>query len=302
MRKIGLLLVLCVPLAFSQQASQPAPARATTNVENHVAAPSYSDMYCSGFITKQGFTAGNYVIGGAESPNQTQFYQGNYVFLEGGGYSDGTRLSVVRALRDANRSTAFVGQAAAIAELGQPYAELGTLRVTAMRGKTAVAVVEFSCAPIVAGDLVTPFQEKAPVAYRPKTAFDHFPAGPGSVTARIVMAKDFDYVLGASQKVYLSAGADKGVKVGDYFRAVRNYDPAKMDYVESLSLKVPQSEETQKYTTAVPKTRYAELPKRALAEMIVLDVTPTSSTAMITYAVESVIVGDTVELEGGTQQ
>ena len=174
--------------------------------------------------------------------------------------------------------------------------------MTAIRGKVAIAVVEFSCSTMVAGDFVVPFQEKPPLAYRPKTAFERFPAGQGSVTARIVMAKDFDFLVGTSHKVYLSAGADKGVKVGDYFRAVRNYDPARVGEVEALSMKVQQSEETQKNDMSLRKEKYVELPQRALAEMIVLNVTPTSSTAMITYALESVTVGDLVELEGGAQQ
>ena len=90
--------------------------------------------------------------------------------------------------------------------------------------------------------------------------------------------------------------------MGDYFRAVRNYDPARVGEVEALSMKVQQSEETQKNDMSLRKEKYVELPQRALAEMIVLNVTPTSSTAMITYALESVTVGDLVELEGGAQQ
>jgi hypothetical protein len=302
MRKLALLLVLCAPLAFSQQEAGTAPARGRTNLVERVQAPSYSDMYCSGFITKQAQPGDSYVIAGAESPNQTQFSQGNTVFLEGGSYQEGSRLSVIRELRDPNRSRAFPAQAAAIADVGIPYAELGRLRVTAIRGKTAIAVIEFSCAPIVAGDIVSPFQEKPPVVFRPKTAFERFPASAGSVSGRVVMAKDFDYVVGTGQKVYISAGADKGVKVGDYFRAVRNYDPLKVGEVETLSYKVTQSEETQKYGTPVTKGKYAELPKRALAEMIVINVTPTTSTAMITFSVENVTVGDDVELEGGGGQ
>ena len=184
--------------------------------------------------------------------------------------------------------------------MGQPYAELGRLRVTAIREKTAIAQVEYSCSPIVAGDIVVPFQERAPVTYRANAVLERFPAAAGSATARIVMAKDFDYIVGTGQKVYISAGADKGVKVGDYFRAVRNYDPSSMDDVGVLSYKVPQSEETQKSHTAITREKYAELPRRALAEMIVLNVTPTSATAMITFAFESVTVGDAVELEGGS--
>ncbi len=301
MKRVALLLALCAPLAFAQQVAQSVPERGSTNLVERAQGPSYSDMYCAGFISKQDYGKGNYVVGGAESPNQTQFSWNDIVFLEGSGYTEGARLSVIRELRDPNRSRAFYGQSAAISALGQPYAELGRLRVTAIRGKTAIAQVEFSCAPIVAGDLAVPFQEKPPLSFRPKATFDRFPAAAGSVTARIVMAKDFDYVLGTGHKVYISAGADKGVKVGDYFRSVRTYDPAKMDQVDALSLKVPQSEETQKYRQAIPKEKYAELPKHATAEMIVVNVTPTSSTAMITFSVENVTVGDTVELEGGSQ-
>jgi outer membrane protein OmpA-like peptidoglycan-associated protein len=292
MKTVALLLALCAPLAFSQR-----EAPATTNLAERVQAPSYADMYCSGFITNQSQGKDSRVMAGAESPDQTQFHQGDIVFLVGNGLQEGYRLSVIRELRDPNRSLAFAGQPAAISALGQPYAELGRLRVTAIRQKIAIARIEYSCSPIVAGDLIVPFQEKAPVAYRANTALERFPATEGSVTARIVMAKDFDYVLGTGQKVYLSAGADKGVKVGDYFRAVRTYDPSYRKDVGALSYKVPQSEETQKSKTATTAGEYAELPRRTLAEMIVLNVTPTSSTAMITYALESVEVGDAAELE-----
>ena len=297
MRTIALLLVLSAPLALAQQA---APARATNGTER-VQAPSYADMYCSGFISNTSYGKGSYVLAGAESPHQTQFKQGDTVFLEGAGLQEGYRLAVIRELRDPNRSQAYVGQVGAISALGQPYAELGRLRVTAIRDKITIAEVEYSCAPIVAGDIVVPFQEKPPLTYRRTMNLERFPTAAGGVRARIVMAKDFDYIVGTGQKVYLSAGADKGVKVGDYFRAVRGYDPLTLDNVAALSYKVRQSEETQKTDTAIRGEKYAELPRRALAEMIVLSVTPTSSTAMITFAVESVEVGDVVELEGGAK-
>jgi hypothetical protein len=170
--------------------------------------------------------------------------------------------------------------------------------VTTIRGKNAVAEVEFSCSVIVPGDLVTPFQEKSPVTYRPASTSNRFPASEGSVNARIVMAKDFDTVLGTGAKVYIDAGADKGIKPGDYFRAVRGYDPAKIDRVEALSYKVAQTEDSQKTPARIPGAEYAGLPKRALGELIVLNVTPTASTAMVTKSLESINVGDTVELEG----
>lgn len=301
MKRAALLLALCASVGFAQQPGPPAPVRiGTTNVAPRVQAPTYADMYCSGFISKQEFTRSNHIVAGAESPHQTQFNQGSIVYLEGTAYAEGARFSVLRALHDLNRSPAFAGQMAAVSQLGQLYAELGRVRVMAIRGKTAVAQVEHTCSEIGVGDIVVPFQEKTPVAYR-DVPFDMFPAAPGRVSARIVMAKEFDWVVGTGEKVYLSAGADKGVKVGDYFRALRTYDPAKMDTSEALSFHAPQTDDTQQHKVSVPKSKYAELPKRAVAQMIVLNVTPTSSTAMITYALDIVNVGDMVELEGGAQ-
>jgi hypothetical protein len=296
MKRVALLVVFCTAMALAQQAP-PAPA---DNLVERPQAPTYSDLYCSGFITKQEIGRGNYLIGGLNTPNQTQFAQGDTVFLEGSGYEQGARYSLLREVQDPNRMQMFPGQRMAIVEAGQPYADLGRVRVTAVRGATAIALVEFSCSAIVAGDLVVPFQEKPPLAYRPKAEFDRFPAV-GSVAARIVMARDFDAVAATGQKVYVNAGADKGVKVGDYFRVVRGYDPAKIDQTDALSYKIPYSEEAQKNVPRVPKTRFAELPRRAIAEGIVLNVTPTASTVMITLALEGVTVGDTVELEAPRQ-
>ena len=43
----------------------------------------------------------------------------------------------------------------------------------------------------------------------------------GKASGRIVLAKDFDLLLGNGSKIYMNVGANQGVKVGDYFRAVR---------------------------------------------------------------------------------
>lgn len=302
MKRLCLLFLVLTAVAFAQEQAAPtAPAQRTSNLVERVAAPTYSDLNCAGFISKDTYNRANYLVAGLEAPHATQFGQGDTVYLEGGGYAEGERYSIIRELRDPNRNPAFYGQGAAIAALGQPYQELGRVRVNGMRGKIAIATVEFSCTAMVAGDLVVPFVEKQAVQYR-NTGFERFPVDSGSVTARIVMAKEFDVVVATGQKVYLSAGSSQGVKVGDYFRAVRTYDPRTMELVDALSHKVQQSEDTQKVKAKIPAGKYAELPKRALGEMVVLSVTPTSATAMITKALEHINVGDIVELEGTPQQ
>lgn len=303
MKRLCLLTLVLTGVAVLAQEQQPATgaqiAQRASNVIEHNAAPTYSDLNCAGFISKDQYNHSNYVLAGAEAPAATQFAQGDTIFLEGSGYTEGTRYSIIRELRDPNRNPAFPGQPAAIAAIGQPFQELGRVRVIAMRGKTAVAEVEFSCTAMVTGDLVVPFVEKQPVPFHP-TNFERWPAGTGSITGRILMAKEFDMIVGTGQKVYLNVGSSQGVKVGDYFRAVRGYDPMKLEPTEAISYRVQQSEDTSKVQPRIPNSTYAQLPKRALGEMIVLSVTPTSATAMITMAVEHINVGDAVELEGSS--
>ena len=73
----------------------------------------------------------------------------------------------------------------------------------------------------------------------------------GKASGRIVLAKDFDLLLGTGSKVYMNVGANQGVKVGDYFRAVRTYEADLRDPVDSLSFKASTTEDTQKYPPSI---------------------------------------------------
>jgi hypothetical protein len=297
MKRIALLALLCATLAMAQQQPAPPASGGETNLVERAAAPTYSDLNCAGFITRQSFSTGNSIVGGLNTPEQQQFAQRDIIFLEGGGYKEGEWLSVVRPLHDPNHMDIYQGQALAIRELGEPYAELGHVKVTEVRGGTAVAQVEFSCAAMVPGDLVVPFQERQAIKFRPPAPFDRFPGEAPGTTGRIVMAREFDSIVATGQKVYVNLGADKGIKPGDYLRVVRGYNPLTMDPVDALSYKAKHSEDTQMHPVSIPNTRLAQLPRRAVGELIVLNVTPTASTCMVTRAPETINVGDTVELE-----
>jgi hypothetical protein len=122
------------------------------------------------------------------------------------------------------------------------------------------------------------------------------------------MAKDFDGQLATGSVVYLTVGSDQGVKVGDYFRIVRTYEDDLNDPVDSLSFKATVMEDTQKDPPTMghewynwrhkgPNIQVGDMPRRSLGELIVLSTTPTSATAMVTFSLENVHVGDKVELE-----
>ena len=299
---LALIAVGAVAQEQTAQPQTPKDLRFSTNLTQRDEAPSYSDLYCAGFMTTEAVSKTNAITGGTRSPEETLFYRGTQVFVGGGGLQEGSEYSVVRELKDPNHYEPFKGARAAQAAAGQPYAELGRIKVVATRGTEAVAEVEFSCQNMTLGDIVIPFHEHAPVTYRKSGTMERFPSAPGHLNARIVMGQEFDAEAGQGRKVYINAGSNKGVKVGDYFRAVRGYDPEKLNESDSLSYKGPVGEDTQKVPGSVTAETAKQLPLRNLGEMIVLNVTPSSSTAMITNSLEDIMVGDYVELEENPAQ
>ncbi len=302
---VALVLSTAAMLAQDDQAAPP-PAQQgqgfSTNLVERAEAPTYSDLYCAGFLTNESISHKNLISAGMNSPEQTQYVRGNTIFVSGGGLQEGAEYSVIREIRDPNHFEPFIGYSAAVAETGQPYGELGRIKVTSLRGNTAVAQIEFSCQNMTLGDIVIPFKEHEPVMFRKGSAIERFQATSGTLSARIVMAREFDTEVGRGQKVYLNVGSSKGVKVGDYFRAVRGYDPKILKPIDTLGYKAPVAEDTQRVPGQVTPDSVKDLPERTLGEMVVINVTPTSATAMITSALEDIEVGDYVQLEPAAQQ
>lgn len=321
MKKTGFLAILALSAAaFAQDSSMP-PAANEVNISapqgteltngsfpfERVQAPTAADLYCAGFITKQLPSNTNYVAGGLDTPQQTKFVNGDMVYLTGGGYQTGQQYSIIRELKDPNRYEMFPGQGKMIRALGQPYSEQARVRVIDTRSKMAIAKVEFSCDPVVPGDYAIPFVEKAKIAFHAPVRFDRYLPASNKPSGRIVMAKDFDTVLGPGVKLYVNMGSNQGLKIGDHLRAVRTYGAVLEDSVDSISFKASSSEDTQKRQASIephmftktggPVVHVRDLPRRSVGEVVVLGTTPTTATAMIVYALEDVHIGDGVELD-----
>lgn len=321
MRKVSvaLTLALLTGVAVGQQIldaahenessiQEVATVTSATNPLEETLTPTYADLNCAGFLSQQPVPDSTFVAGGLNSPHETKFVSGEVVYLSGQQYKDGDRLTFLRPLRDSNRYEYFHGQEKLIAATGQPYAELAQGHVVDTRQGMAIAELDFACEAVVPGDLVVPILQHSQISYTRPQHFDVFAPANGKLTGRIVMAKDFDGEVAMGQIVYLTVGSNQGVKVGDYFRVVRSYEEDLIDPVDSLSFKATVLEDTQKYPPSIdhrgfgwgkkgPTINVKDMPMRALGELIVLSTTPTSATGMVTFALEDMQVGDTVELE-----
>ena len=296
-----LLVVLLTGIALAQQPAEPAAGTAAevaaTNIVTKVQAPTYSDVNCAGFITDQPVPKDKFVVGGWATPHQTKFGDRDYTYLTGGGFQNGQRYSIVRHIKDPNIMPSFRDQRTLVGGSGQAYADVGRVLVIGVNGNIATAQVEFACDGMVPGDVAVPFAAREIPPLHIGSQFDRFAPPNGKLTGRIVMAKDFDTVVGTGNKVYLNVGSGQGVKIGDYFRVVRTYNDIKRSTTDTLSYRVDQMEDTQQNPPTFAKTRLGELPRRSVGEMIILGVSPRSATGMVTFALEDVLVGDGVELE-----
>jgi hypothetical protein len=318
MKKTRLLLILSLAIAAhgqdSTRANQvalvaPAGTQPTTVSFpfERIQTPTAVDLACAGFISKQLVPNANFVAGDLYTPSVTKNSNGEVVYLTGKGYEVGQKYTIVRELRDPNRYEIFAGQHTLLKTMGQPYSELARVRIIDTRSKMAIAEIEMSCDPVNPGDYVVPYVEKPAITFHPPLRFDRFLPSSGKLTGRIAMAKDFDSEIGPGDKVYINVGSNQGVKPGDYFRAVRTYEADLHDPVDSLSFKASTSEDTQAKQavfepnllnrTGGAEIRVRDLPRRAVGEVVVISTTPTTATGMVVFAMESVHLGDGVELD-----
>lgn len=299
MNKVALIVLA---LGFGVCAQQAAQAQSTPQQKAHAMAldignaPTNADMYCSGYITTDHISEKRYVAAGWNSPDQTRFAAlADYIYIHGKDMKEGDRLQILRHVKDPNRYEFYRGQHAAVNNAGEPYFELGIVRVIDVQRETAIAVPELACSDIVPGDLAVPFEEHEAPKFR-KVSLDRFAPPNGKTTGRIIMANDFAGYVGTKDKVFLNIGSSKGLKVGDYLRATRTYSYTYHDPEAGLSLKASAYEDTQKSPPHLPLGDLSSLPRRTLGDMMVLSVHKHSATAMILTALEGIQVGDGVEL------
>jgi hypothetical protein len=329
MKKTGLLLLLCLSTAViaqqvgqspttsadraavDQAANQDAPEGTLPNAASfpveRVQMPTKADLYCAGFLNKERLPDSAFVSGGLQTPTTAKFADGDMVYLTGKGYEAGQQYKIIRELRDINEFEMFRGQHTLINAAGHPYGEIALVRIIDTRHKLAIARISFSCDTVNPGDLVAPYVEKQPIAFHAPLRFDRFIPPTGKLSGRILMTKDFDTQVGSGAKVYINVGSNQGVKVGDYFRAVRFYTADLHDPVDSLSFKAAASEDTQARQPSIdPKfgtknngvtIHVADMPRRSVGEMVIVGTTPTTATGMIVFAMEEVHLGDAVEMD-----
>lgn len=160
--------------------------------------------------------------------------------------------------------------------LGYQSIVLGAARVMKVDDKAATLEITQAFEPIERGTLLGPWTERflRPVARRPNGR---------TLDGRIVAAQvDVVTQVGEHHVVFIDKGREDGVEEGNQFQVVRSGDPA---------------------GKPIDSVHWDErLPKEVVGDLLVIDVKPNASAALVTRSATELAIGDRVEMrpEGGS--
>lgn len=292
-------LIVIIALLSGSLWAQSSPSLDVPAKSSPANGPSYSQLYCSGFITRQAVPHTNFVLASKEAPHEDQIAGRSVIFLGGPGLAEGQRYSLLRQVEDPNREDSSPLQRKKLGKLGRLYEEVGWATVRSVQQGTAIATFDFSCDAAIPGDLVVPFQEKPAVSFRPQEApVNSFLPAVGAPTGHILGSKEFIGLLGSGNIVYTDFGAVKGAKPGDYLFVRRGYATSDLNRIDQASEKLPRGFDSNAVNTAKPKVHADDgIPSHVLGEMLVLNVSAEASTALITRSFAEMELGDVVQGE-----
>jgi hypothetical protein len=285
----------------------PAPTRGTLTVEERrpVTQVKYSDLYCSGFVRTAKIAKDFKVTARFDANGAVLAAQSDYVYLSHGsedGVTVGTTYQVVRPTKTLTNT---VHHNNGPHDLGMHYLDVGQLRVVVAQPDFALARVTFSCADAVeVGDLVIPFQQIVLPPIPRNRPFSPTMTASGGTSGVIVSASSVLLNFGSTFEgsgiipgvrghdlaglterglaptggiVYIDVGQFQGVKPGDIFIVYREFS------VDERLFPAPKEVERIEHT------------RTAVGEVIVMKVGELASTALVSYATDALVLGDTVE-------
>lgn len=202
------------------------------------------DIYCSGYIGDLDETFGYKVVGseyqaladtviqaatksrafGSMQPAKLGLYTGDIVYLDGGRAAGLEAGSVFTAVTPGD----VVKHPASGAVVGRYYNYVGRVRVLSVQESSGIGEIVQSCAPLMIGTALKPFEpEPVPLGRRttPRPASDPPPAGSLDGAPVILTSVQGQVSLGENHVVQIEAPAGEELTPGDIFTVYRPQAP-----------------------------------------------------------------------------
>jgi len=230
-----------------------------------------SDVYCSGFIRSTPVSKMLQVSSTYQRDKSSFSTQGEYVRINHGSNADvtvGSTYQVVRATRKVSNPDGGLGSS-----LGMHYMDVGQIQIVQVQEDFSLAQVLYSCDAIEPSDVLLPYVRFDIPELPRNRSFSSAMKATGNIKGTVSFFRNSVAVAGSvySSKtppsaksivgtggvVYLNVGEAAGVKPGDLFIVYRG--------------------------------------SAAIAEVAVLKVEEKSSSALVTYSTDGLVLGDQVE-------
>lgn len=277
-----------------------------------------NNLYCAGLIQSQKVDTSRKIVGAVNEQEQNVFSQGNEVYINVGanaGVKAGDMFSVVRPSgRVESRWTKKDS-------LGFLVQEVGALEVIRVKNDVAVARVKTSCETMLMGDLVQPIASRVSPMTKSRPSLDRFADPSGKAKGRIVMARGNIEMISRDQIVYIDLGSEDGASVGDYLTVYRPLGKGGLfdtQQDETMSAR-DESYQSDRFrggkfsnqaprksgdeangavvtTEAAKKDRPNDI-RKVVGEIVILNVTGRTATAVVTRTAQEIHSGDWVEIQ-----
>lgn len=306
-------------LVFSAVASaQNKPTLIVSEATKNLPIAGPNNLYCAGVVQQAKIDTSRKIVGAENEQDGNIFWQGNNVYISLGDNKNvqvGDMFSVVRPRGQVE--TRWTRKD----DLGFYVQEVGALEVVRVKNEVAVAKVKTSCDNLLIGDLVQAIPSRTSPLFTQRPGLDVFANPSGKANGRIFMARDGLELLGRDQVVYIDLGSEDGVNVGDYltiYRPLGEGNLFRKVWKETVSARDEgfQSDEYRggKFSNQAGRKRGDEAKgrvettrkakenrpqdlRKVVGEMVILNVTGKTATAVIVRTAQEIHTGDWVEVQ-----
>ncbi len=285
------------------------------------------DMYCSGYIAPEFAPPALRVMTFSED---IRIYDkaGGYAFLNQGkaqGIVVGTEYAIIRPGSRVVHPTTHI-------DLGLYVQRVGRGRVAILADNTAVFEITHSCEAIKRGDSLVPFETRAaPFEIARRGEYPVYDPPNGKKVATVVMVGHSQTYTAEHDLVYLNIGSKNEIAPGDRFMIYRSsrYDSlmavrdtmrdstftagfSDRDLMRARAGEPLREQDLERDTAGVQPHRAddkagdltadmqaskAKLPRRTVAEIVVLDTTASTATCRVIHSQVELQVGDLAEMQ-----
>lgn len=277
-----------------------------------------NNLYCAGYIGKDSFDTSVEMVAATDEKDKHIYAQGDDIYISAGatkGVQVGDMYSVIRPRGKVNSKWTNKKS------IGVYVQELGAVEVIRVMNDVSVAKVKTSCGVILFGDLLTKVPVRQSPVFKKRADLDVYAMSSGKANGKILMARDGIELLGRDQIVYVDLGREDNVQVGDYMTIYRPLGTGNFSnnvLKESIDNK-EDGYESDRYrggtfsnqsarkkgqdgngavvTTENAKSRRPDNLRRVVGELVILNVSDKTATAVIVRNASEIHTGDSVELQ-----